>query len=160
MGTYAALRPQLRSGDLVFLRENTFMAKVIRTFTRSDYCHCGVVLVKGDRVFLLEARFRQGVTMRLLEAALPCDWIATGCNWTPDVELSALSKLQTRYSIFAAIAHGLGWRPPAQTNDCSIFAALAVAPGLGFKVETKGMTPGHLAEIFMDAGCEKKALNL
>lgn len=147
MGTFEQLRPQLRSGDLV------------RRATMSDYCHCGVVLVKDDRIFILEARYRIGVTMRLLELALPCDWIATGCDWTPTVELSALMKLQTRYSIFAALAHGLGLRPPAQTNDCSIFAAHAVAPGLGFEVVERGMTPGHLAAIFMDAGCEKKALN-
>lgn len=159
MGTFAALRPQLRSGDLLFFREHTFWAKIIRAFTRSDYCHVGVVWLDQDEPWILEARFAQGVSKRRLEDALPCDWIATGCNWTPEVEASALSKLGTRYSIFAAIAHGLGINPPVNTNDCSLFGAHTVAPGLGFDVIEKGMTPGHLAEIFVDAGCSIRALN-
>lgn len=146
MGTYATLRPQLRSGDLIFLRENTIMAKVIRAATRSDYCHCGVVWIAGERVFIIEARFAQGVTMRLLSEALPADWIATGCNWTKEVETAALSRLQTRYSWLAAIAHGLGLRPRGDVPDCSIFAAQTVEPGLpGVRFDRKGMTPGNLA---------------
>lgn len=159
MGTFATLRPQLRSGDLVFFREHGFWPRLIRRATMSDYCHCGVVLVKGGDIFVIEARQAHGVTMRLLEEALPADWIATGCGWTRDMEVSTLRKLQTRYSIFAAIALGLGLRPPGQTQACSLFAVREIQPGLGFAIEEKGMTPGHLAEMSMEAGCENRTLN-
>ncbi len=160
MGTSAALRPQLRSGDLVFLREHTLMAKVIRTFTRSDYCHCGVVWIVGQRVFLIEARYSQGVTLRLLSEAMPCDWIATGCNWSEAIETSALMKLQTRYSILAAIALALGLKPPGQTEVCSLYAANVIEAGLpGVEFDRKGLTPGNLAETFLAAGCVLRTLN-
>ena len=160
MGTYATLRPQLRSGDLVFFREHGFWPRLIRRATMSDYCHVGVIWIAGERVFVLEARQSQGVTMRLLSEAMPCDWIATGCNWSEPVETSALGKLQTRYSILAAIAVGLGLRPPGQSEICSLFAAEAIAPGLpGFVVDREGMTPGHLAELFLAAGGVLRTLN-
>lgn len=160
MGTYATLRPQLKSGDLVFIRESTFMAKVIQTFTRSEYAHCGVVWIAGARVFVLEARYSQGVSVRLLSEVLPCDWIATGCDWSENVETAALMRLQTRYSIPAAIALGIGFTPPSQTEVCSLFAASAIEPGLpGVKFNRKGMTPGNLAKTFEEAGCVLRTLN-
>lgn len=160
MGTFEQLRPQLRSGDLVFFRGANFFSKLIRRATMSDYCHCGVVLVKSDRIFILEARYRMGMTMRLLELALPCDWIATGCDWTPTVELSALMKLQTRYSIFAALALGLGISPPKNTRACSLFATRVLSMALpGFVMQEKGDTPGNLGETLMAMGLSKLTLN-
>lgn len=73
---------------------------------------------------------------------------------------SALTKLQTRYSIPAAIALGLGIAPPGQTTVCSLFAADAIWPGLPSPPpERHGLTPGHLAEIFMAAGARPATLN-
>ena len=160
MGTYFTLRPQLRSGDLVFFREHTFWSRLIRRATMSDYCHCGVVLVKGGDAFVVEARQAQGVTMRLLEEALPCDWIATGCNWTEEVETDALMRLQTHYSAFAAIALGLGIKPPGQTEVCSLCAGSIIQAGLpGVQIPRRGLTPGLLGEIFMAAGLPNRTLN-
>jgi len=154
MGTYEQLRPRLKSGDLILFRENTFMAKVIRTFTRSDFCHCGTVWVSGDRVFVLECRWKQGVTMRLLSEALPATWIPTGCNWTKDVETAALMKLQTSYSALAALALGLGLRPPGQILACSLCFVDMVWPGMypAPEPDRRWLTPGHLGEIFGAAG--------
>ena len=163
MGTYEALRDQLSSGDLVFFRESGggFFPRLIRRATMSDYCHVGVVWrPPGDRVFVLEARQSQGVTLRLLSEVLPVDWVKTGCRWTADVETAALMRLQTRYSIWAAIALGLGIAPPGQTTVCSLFAADAIWPGLPSPPpERHGLTPGHLAEIFMAAGARPATLN-
>lgn len=161
MGTYEKLRPQLKSGDLILMRERTFMAKVIRAVTRSDYCHCGVVWTHADRVFIIEARFAQGVTMRLLSEALPADWISTGCVWTKEIETAALARLQTRYSWLAALKHGLGFRPRTEDGpDCSIFYAQTTEPGYpGVRFDLKGLTPGLLAEVFLAAGCQLRTLN-
>lgn len=163
MGTYDKLRDELSSGDLVFFRESGggFFPRLIRRATMSDYCHVGVVWRAGDRVFVLEARQAQGVSLRLLSEALPVDWIKTGCRWTPDVETAALMRLQTRYSIWAAIALGLGIAPPDQAEACSLFAADAIWPGLAPTPapERRGLTPGHLAEIFMAAGALSATLN-
>lgn len=162
MGTYEALRDQLSSGDLVFFRESGggFFPRLIRRATMSDYCHVGVVWRAADRIFVLEARQSQGVTLRLLSEALPVDWIKTGCRWTRDVETAALRRLQTRYSIWAAIALGLGIAPPGQTEVCSLFAAKTIEAGLpGVEFDRKGMTPGNLAETFLAAGCVLRTLN-
>jgi len=160
MGTYAEHRDKLKSGDAVFFREHGFFPRLIRRATMSDYCHCGVVVRFGSRVFVLEARQSQGVTMRLLSEALPCDWIATGCNWSEDVETSALMKLQTHYSLAAAIALGLGLQPPGQTQACSLFLRGAIQPGLpGFVIEEKGCTPGNVAETLMSMGLPSLTLN-
>lgn len=126
----------------------------------SDYCHVGVVWISAARAFVLEARQSQGVTLRLLSEALPVDWIATGCNWTKDVETSALMKLQTRYSLIAAIALGLGIQPPGQAEACSLFMTRAIKPGLpGFVIEEKGCTPGNAAETLMAMGLPNLTLN-
>lgn len=161
MGTYERFRSELKSGDVVFLREHTFMAKVIRTFTRSDFCHCGVVWVSGSRVFLLEVRWGMGVTMRLLSEALPCVWIKTGCNWTEDVETAALMRLQTRYSALAAVALGLGVTPPGRLQACSLGVVDMIWPGMwpAPEPERKGLTPGHLHEILELPGTPSIALN-
>lgn len=160
MGTFEKLRPQLKSGDLVFFREHTIWAKLIRAFTRSDYCHAAVVCLEAGEPMILEARFGLGVSMRRLADALPCDWIATGCLWSPQIEASARMKLNTRYSLFAAIALGLGIAPPRQTEVCSLYAASVIEPGLpGVQFDRKGMTPGNLAETFLAAGCELRTLN-
>lgn len=160
MGTYDLHRDKLKSGDAVFFREHGFFPRLIRRATMSDYCHCGVVWVAGPRIFVLEARQSQGVTMRLLSEALPVDWIATGCNWSEDVETSALSKLQTRYSLIAAVALGLGIQPPGQAEACSLFMTRAIKPGLpGFEIEEKGCTPGNAAETLMAMGLPNLTLN-
>lgn len=160
MGTYEKHRDDLKSGDVILLREHTLMSKVIRTATRSDYCHCGVVWRAGPRIFLLESRFSQGVTMRLLSEALPVDWIATGCKWTEDVETAALLELQTRYSVWAAIALGLGISPPKNTRACSLFATRVLSMALpGFVMQEKGDTPGNLGETLMALGLSKLTLN-
>lgn len=160
MGTYAALRPQLRSGDLVFFREHTFWAKVIRAATRSDYCHVAVVWIDpGGEPYLIEARFGPGVSMRPLRDALPCDWISTGCQWSSAIEQSFLMKVGARYSIIAAIALGLGIRPPGQAEACSLLATGIEAGLPGVHFDRKGMTPGNLAETFLAAGCALRTLN-
>ena len=160
MGTYERYRSELKSGDAVFFREHGFFPRLIRRATMSDYCHCGVVWVAGPRIFVIEARQAQGVTMRLLSEALPVDWIATGCRWTDDVEMSALTKLQTRYSLLAAIALGLGLQPPGQTEACSLFMTRAIKPGLpGFVIDEKGCTPGNAAETLMSMGLACLTLN-
>jgi GNAT superfamily N-acetyltransferase len=154
MGTYERYRSELKSGDAVFFREHGFFPRLIRRATMSDYCHCGVVWVAGPRIFVIEARQAQGVTMRLLSEALPATWIPTGCNWTKDVETAALMKLQTSYSALAALALGLGLRPPGQILACSLCFVDMVWPGMypAPEPDRRWLTPGHLGEIFGAAG--------
>ena len=162
MSTYDLRRSSIRSGDLLLFREHTFWSWLIRHVTGSDYCHVALAWVIGGRVMLLECRQASGVSVRMLSEALPCDWIATNCEWTDEIEEAALARLQTRYSILDAIRVGLGWRPSKSGEVCSLFAAETLGPWLaksGITLDRKALTPGHLAEIFINAGCDLRALN-
>lgn len=162
MSTYENLRSAIRSGDLLLFRGHGFWSSVIRRATKSDYCHCGVAWVVSGRVMVLEARQATGVSVRMLSEALPADWISIGLEWSEDVEEYALKRLQTKYSLLAAAALGLGVTPPAGLEACSLFAAEVISrsPSFGATiVERRGMTPGHLAEILEAGGLQLRALN-
>ena len=55
MTTYAEIRPLLRTGDNVFFRGKGFISNLIAFFCKSKWSHIGKIIVKKDRVLLLES---------------------------------------------------------------------------------------------------------
>lgn len=154
---YDDARHQIRSGDLLMFRGHGLFAPLIRFVTRSAWAHCGVAWVIGERVMVLECRALNGVTMRSLSAAAPCDWISTGVVWGEAVETYALSRLQKPYSWLDAIKVGLHQRPSKHGQVCSTYAGQVLhAAGLSGAIE--GLTPGALAKAFLDGGARITAL--
>jgi hypothetical protein len=62
---FAALRPQLRTGDLLFISGNYASSTRIRAFTHSPWSHVGLILQLPilDRVLLLESVEQIGVRL-------------------------------------------------------------------------------------------------
>jgi hypothetical protein len=63
---YDAAREAMRDGDLVFFRGRHVLSRVVRTLTRGEYSHCGIVSHFGERKVLLHADVRSGVTVSAL----------------------------------------------------------------------------------------------
>lgn len=160
--TYLAWRRTIRSGDLLLYRERGTISRIIRTVTESDYSHVAVAWVTGDRVMALEARFRSGVSMRMVSETLPCDWISTGCAWTASMESYALSRLETGYSVLGALRAGLGMRTKEDELFCSSYAADVLDLWLATEsasIPRDGLTPDAIARYFLARGCPLRMLS-
>ena len=161
MSAYAARRAQIRSGDLLAWRGRSPGAWIVRHWTGSEISHTGVAMWIAGRLFAIEARPGLGVTMRLLSAALPCEWAGLridSADWKRAEEF-ALRALGRNYSWLDAILAGLGL-PPRQWNgyQCAEFVR-DVLRRAGMKMDMDGipMTPRHVcrtAEIEASAGWE------
>lgn len=73
---YLAVRPKMKSGDLLEWRSNGFIGKAIRFFTKKEVNHSGLVLsldsyldVPGNHKFTLEA-LEHGIELNLLSRSL------------------------------------------------------------------------------------------
>jgi len=129
----------MQTGDLVMFRGSGFIPWMIRTWTRSAWGHCGVLLVIEGIPMVLEARFGQGVSLHALanRTADEPDIYPTGR--AVDVAL-ALAHAGDLYSakdaLLAAIdeaGHHAGW-------ECAELAAWL----LGMDHDAKGWTPQGL----------------
>lgn len=159
--SYASRRSEIRSGDLLFLREDGFWPWLIRTMTHGPYAHCGVAWVTSGRVMMLEARPFNGVTLRMASHALPFTWVQTNCEWSESVETHALSHLQEPYDFLDAVRLGLGWSPSRTGAVCSTYAADVLNVWLervGFPLQRDGLSPSHLFNLFERAGARSVAL--
>lgn len=115
--TYSGIRDQIRSGDLVALTHKKWgswydlQVQLVRTFTQSEYCHVGMLLVFGGRVWVLES-------VRPVVRMVPLSTIAVDdFYWIPlnapisDAELeAALADVGiAQYSRWQAFLAGIRW---------------------------------------------------
>ncbi len=70
--SYDTLRPNLKSGDLLFTSGTYFVSKAIQKFTQSPWSHVGIILrvPQVDRVLLLESVEDMGVRLAPLSKYL------------------------------------------------------------------------------------------
>ena len=108
MVAYNDVRDAMRSGDVIACVEpNSFFGWLIRWATRGRYAHVGLVWRVGNRIFMLEDRFKQGVCIRSLSDVGEFDWISFEKDWESGMEDRALSLLQKPYGIWTALKIGL-----------------------------------------------------
>jgi len=131
----------MQTGDLVLFRGRGLVAWVIRQWTRSAWCHCGVMWVCEGVPLVLEARARGGVSCHALASRLADGPVVyhTGRAMTLT---SALARLGEGYSVKDAIRAGMGRRGDHAGWECAEFAAML----LGLDPAAKGWTPQGLAE--------------
>lgn len=52
---YSKVRQDFKNGDVVLYKGTSFVSKLIRKFTKSEYSHSGIVSWWNDRVMVMEA---------------------------------------------------------------------------------------------------------
>ncbi|HKQ46955.1 MAG TPA: YiiX/YebB-like N1pC/P60 family cysteine hydrolase [Phycisphaerae bacterium] len=159
--SYAALRPQLRSGDLFFCAGRYLVSRAIQHMTGSPWSHVGIIIraEKIDRVLLLESVEDMGVRFAPLskylddyEDARPyrgemvvARVSALKQSDVPKIAEFGVDELTRPYDkdeiakIIARIALGLGRKERDREYICSelVFECFAHA-GMGFAYNPKG----------------------
>lgn len=108
MVSYATVRPQIRSGDLLAWSHYGWgsfydlQIQAVRLFQRSEYCHVGIAWAVGGRVFVLEA-VKPKVRIFPLSKLSPFYWSPMSADWNPEGEEFALSNIGGEYSKWQAI---------------------------------------------------------
>lgn len=132
--SYAAVRPLIRSGDLLawshrapmFASWRDFKIGLVRLFMRSEYSHVGTAFVMGGRVWVIEA-VTPHPRIIPLSNALPFYWVPLGAPWKPATETRALAligKERIEYSQAEAVRGALGTLHPG-TDDLWMCAEMA-----------------------------------
>lgn len=159
---YAAVRPSIRSGDLLawshrvsmFASWHDFKIGLVRIFTRSEYSHVGTAFVMGGRVWVIEA-VAPHPRIVPLSNALPFYWIPLDAPWLPETETRALSligKYRNVYSQIEAARGALGTLQPGK-DDLWMCAELAwcIAAWDGIDLG-KDITPSGLVSSALSRG--------
>lgn len=91
---YGAIRPQLRTGDLMFAAGTYPLSKAIQKASKSPWSHVGIVVVQHeiDRVLLLEAEYGAGVRLIPLSKYL-LDYDNTGQAYEGPLVLTRIDDL-------------------------------------------------------------------
>ena len=144
---YAAARPLIKSGDLLFFRGTGAEAAIVRDWTHSPYSHVGLAWRAGDRILVLESRpVHGGVTIdRTLSNALPdgVTWMPMDGPWTPAMESRALAHLGVGYSVTNSIRAGLRLRVQGPALECAEYVSLVLG-----EAYAEDETPASLAARF------------
>ena len=91
-----------KSGDMIAKAGTSFLAKIVRLVTLSNFSHVGVVIVEDDGVFVVEAD-RPVVKKTPIEELYPLYHIPMGMEEvSDDLKHSLESHIGSRYSIFQA----------------------------------------------------------
>lgn len=107
---YAAVRNQIKTGDMLAWTHRSWRTwydikvMLIRLFTQSEYCHVGIALVMGGRVWVLEA-VTPHVRLVPLSNLLPCYHITGNGMSDEQVEagLALVGKENVTYSQAEAV---------------------------------------------------------
>ena len=124
--SYEAARPDMKSGDVVFLRGTSFFAWLVRKVTRSQFAHVGIVWAISGRVLMIEADPWKGVIVRPLSMSLPGYW-APGFGWNEEAQEKALETLGQSYDFIDAIRSGFGKKPEDPSKfECAEYVATII----------------------------------
>lgn len=105
---YASIRPQIKSGDLLFFSHvgwnswHDLKIQAIRIWTRSEYSHVAVAWVVANRVFALESVTPLTRNFPLSKLG-DFSWFPMNAPWKPETEEYALEHLGEKYSQLQAI---------------------------------------------------------
>lgn len=147
---YHDAKEDIKSGDLLAFKGESWMSSIIRRFTKGSWTHVGIAWKYKSRLFILEARQYYGVSIRPVSDALPCGWISIPTTWNNDVEEFALERLGKTYSYQDAIKVGLGIDPIHDDRVCSLYAA-AVLRKAGIPVNCINPHPDRLVQYLLQS---------
>jgi hypothetical protein len=158
---YSDVRDSIKGGDIIALSHESwdswydFQIQIVRTATQSEYCHVGLVLEWGGRLFVVES-----VTPYVRIKPLS-QFIDKGFYWlSVDKPVSeaetefALSKVAVgEYSRLAAIKGGLGILKIGEDNlwQCAEFV-IAARMLSGVDLGNKA-TPASVVKTLQSQGC-------
>lgn len=149
---YDEARALIRSGDLIAFRGEGWLSRLIRAATGGSWSHVGVAWCFRDRVFILEARETQGVTIRALSEVGRFDWISTApIAWTDRAETAALADLGRSYSYADAALVGIGLSPATHGEICSEYAS-KVLHQMEMAPLPSNLSPSSLVSELLDRG--------
>lgn len=83
-----------KDGDIIFQSSQSFQSTAIKIGTVSKYSHCGIIVIRNDRPYVLEAH--KGVELTPLNK-----WIDRGvlCNHYKIMRLKDAKKLNINYTL-------------------------------------------------------------
>lgn len=126
---YLEERSKIKSGDLISFRGSGFFAWLIRTVTRSEFCHVAIAWRFGDRILLIESTALHGVSIHNpLSQVLGAKtvWFPSDRFWNEACEARAVSMLGESYGWVDAIRAGLGLRATSKGLQCAEYAAMVL----------------------------------
>ena len=111
-----------KSGDLIAKSGTSFLAKVVRLFTLSDFSHVGIVIVEEDGVYVVEAA-RPEVRKTPIEEMIPFYHIPMMIDRVdPVLKANLESHLGSKYSMFQAAISFIGIHIPDDKWYCTELA--------------------------------------
>lgn len=164
--TYDEVRKYINDGDIVFLKTNTFVGKIIRFFTGSPFTHVCIAFwmrTEPDRLLAVEAQ--GGTTRRIINMSMysiyDFEVVEAPRKWT-DMSEDALSKLGiAKYGWGDAIYLGIRQfllqklriklpRRSLKGEICSEFVATMIG------MRETSVTPSELYSMLIQDGHEVK----
>lgn len=130
---YSEAKKVIKSGDLIAWRGRTFIGRLIRYVTGSDYSHVGIAWWLEDRLMVIEAVEFKGVLIRPLST-----------RGTFDVVFVSLPNIET-FKPFEWLLEQIG-------RGYSFMDCLRVAMGIKPK-KCNGLQCAELARYFYMAWC-------
>lgn len=73
--SYSAMRPYLRTGDIVLCSGNTLFSRIVRRVTRSEWSHCGLIVEHPDTGELCIWESTTPTEVADLELGMPVDGV-------------------------------------------------------------------------------------
>lgn len=144
----AALRGEIRPGDILAWKGHGFFAWVVRIATGSDFSHVGVAT---SEYFVLEANPRLGVVFRPLARMLPAYHIATGARWNAGADAFASSVVGRRYSVLDGVLAWAHIRTVSPGFQCAELVRDVLSKA-GVDTPPACTIPDDLVYHFIDAG--------
>lgn len=144
---YKDIRSEIKSGDLISYSRKGLISYLIRFVTKSKFSHVGIAWVISGRVLILEATFKNGVSVRSLSSE-DFYWSKGLKPWSEDMETRAIARLEKSYSVLNAIKVGLGISPTHYGEICTLY----VDDVLDIPITLD--TPGNIVDYFKEHGSD------
>jgi hypothetical protein len=149
MSSYEEIRPLLRDGDVAFFSSHRTLGDyIIKSWSSlvteydHEFSHVGTVYLLEKRVFLLEASAAGGVRMVPLGNRQPDKVVQLQREWNDVAGEWAFAMLGKKYSMWEAIAAGLGMK--ADEDDkafiCTEYVA-GICERLGYSLPHRKQLP-------------------
>jgi len=146
--TYEEVRETIKTGDLFFTYENSFIPKAIRKITQSKVSHVGIFIWIEKRLYTVEMTLREGCVLRPASNRLQGQMFELGKIATDktvweikDNIYNTVGKIQ--YDVSSMVRSPWFFRNDAKKAFCSKYVADIL--GLNFPMLDRGIFPLDVA---------------
>lgn len=98
---------EIKSGDLIAWTGSSFLGKLVRVFTMSEYSHVGIVVEEADGLYVIEAA-RPVVRKSKLTGREPMYHIPLDVDFTPEAYVRLHASVGDKYSMLQAALSFIG----------------------------------------------------